>query len=150
MKRVDSRRLIACAGGRVDHVCACTIDRLAADPIGDDLCIVLSDWLTPDMLATASLLWVVTSSAMPQQIAFALENRIPLLVPESTVQLKQLCVNANCGLYYRDSAEALECLLFFFERDDLRLLMGANGCRYLKSNPECMCGPHAKYSAASG
>jgi hypothetical protein len=111
------------------------MNRFSVDVAGQTPRFVLSDWLSTDLIAAASLLWVVSSSPPQEQIAHALQNRIPLLVPDSETRLKALCTIAGCGLYYRDSAEAYECIEFLLERKDIRSAMGINGFNYAKLDP---------------
>jgi Glycosyl transferases group 1 len=101
--------LIACVGAKVDRVCAVAMEDLALQ-YGARVRFVMQDWLDEDGLRLASLAWVVDAAATLEMLLPALQAKLPLLVPESNHELSELCHLANCGLWYADRREAVECV----------------------------------------
>ena len=93
--------------------------------------VVMSDWLSTEQLSRAAVLWVVDDSEPWDAIRIAFRNGIPLLVPDSNRPLKYICLNANCGLFYRDMEEAAQSLALLLTNDELRSQLGANGRVYV-------------------
>jgi hypothetical protein len=132
MNKQAAGRLIACAGIHMNSECA----RVMAES-GDEYRFVMREWLSEDQLRLAALLWIVDDSAPWSDVRFALTHRIPLLVPENNAPMKQICMNANCGIWYRDEAGARLCLESLLADDALRKRMGANGQAYAASSKVC-------------
>ena len=115
-----------CAGRRVDAACAWAMNALARQ--GDRRWrFVLADWVDDAELAQARVLWVVDRSAGLADVLRGLRHGVPLLVPEDAVELKDLCVTAGCGLFYRDAAEAIRCLAHLVANETTRRALGENG-----------------------
>ncbi len=58
----------------------------------------------------------------------------PVLVNEKCQVLKGHCIKSNAGLYYDSYEEIKECFNLLVDDQDLRLIMGYNGTRYVESN----------------
>ena len=84
------------------------------------------DWLDRAQLRDAKLLWVVDRKATGDMIIPLMNSHLPLLVPENNLKLKNLCRSNNCGLYYNDKFEAVECLKFLFDHEGTSKVMGKN------------------------
>jgi hypothetical protein len=119
--------LIACAGATVRPECASAMERFLAGQESNDFYFVMSNWLAEDQLRGAALLWVVDYSVSWDIIALALDSQIPLLVPEDNDALKQICISANCGMYYHGATDAQLCLTFLLSNDATRRHLGVNG-----------------------
>jgi len=132
MSNVAAERLVVCAGAHVKPECASAMEDFLAAQESDIYRFVMSDWLSEDQLRGAALLWIVNDSAIWDPVQFALWNEIPLLIPEANTTLKQICVSANCGMYYRDAADARLCLEFLLANDGIRKRLGSNGHAYVK------------------
>jgi hypothetical protein len=98
--------------------------------------VVMADWLEPDELQRATLLWVVDADAELNAAVVGLEHGLPLLVPEENAVLRTLCVQGKCGLYYRDAAEAIACLEYLHEQESTKRAMGENGARLAREIAE--------------
>lgn len=133
MSEPSVEHLVVCAGARVESKCASAMDRFLAAQSSDVYRFVMSDWLEEDQLRRASLVWVVDDNADLNSIDFALANQIPILVPETNTAMKQICVTANCGMYYREAADAQACLDFLLGNETARRGMGANGEAYARN-----------------
>lgn len=59
-------------------------------------------------------------------ILFAINNKIPIIVPEKNILLKNLCIHANCGLYYSNKQEAEECIKYLLYNEKMRVKIGDN------------------------
>jgi hypothetical protein len=126
MSEMVSERLVICAGFRVRADCAEAIQSFAT-PCASPCRFMMYDWLPAEELRRAMLLWVVDESEPWQAVQFALNHYIPLLVPDASWPMKELCLRANCGIYYRDSAEAGACINFLLADEEIRKRMGVNG-----------------------
>ena len=116
--------MIACAGMRFEPKVA----EILASAIRHAR-VVMVDWLEPDELQRAALLWVLDSDAELNAAVVGLKHGLPLLVPEENATLRRLCVQGECGLYYRDAAEAIACLEYLEEHESTRRAMGEKGAR---------------------
>jgi glycosyltransferase involved in cell wall biosynthesis len=123
--------VIACAGTRFDPEVAGIPDSAIAHAR-----VVMADWLEPDELQRATLLWVVDADAELNAAVVGLEHGLPLLVPEENAVLRTLCVQGKCGLYYRDAAEAIACLEYLHEQESTKRAMGENGARLAREIAE--------------
>jgi hypothetical protein len=132
MNELPPQRLIVCAGIRVQPACAQAMEDFRQDqPLG--VCrFIMSDWLDDDQHYEATLLWVVDESEPWEAVHFAMSNRIPLLVPEDNEPMKQVCLSAGCGMFYRDAPEARTSLEFLLTNEAVRRQLGANGQAYIR------------------
>lgn len=137
MNKLAAGQLIVCTGIRMNPECARVIADLGNAGRGKNEQFVISEWLSEDQFRRAVLLWIVDDSAPWGDVRFALGHRIPLLVPENNAPMKQVCVSANCGVWYRDEIDARECLEFLLADDSLRERLGANGEAYIASSRVC-------------
>lgn len=130
MNRLAAGQLIVCTGIRMNPECARAIAELGPGWQANNRQFVMSEWLAPDQFRRAALLWIVDDSAPWGDVRFALSHRIPLLVPENNALMKQVCVSANCGLWYRDEVGVRLCLDLLLANDTVREDLGENGRAY--------------------
>jgi hypothetical protein len=98
----------------------------------------MCDWIQEEDFRSALLLWIVDDTTPWRTIAFAIHNKIPFLAPESNLQMKQLCIEGQCGLYYADAAEAYICLELMLTDGMLRARLGENGQTYALAHPRAL------------
>lgn len=132
MNELLARRLIVCAGFRVQPACTQAMEDFREDQPLDACRFIMSDWVDDDQYCRATLLWVVDNSEPWEAVHSAMSNRIPLLVPEDSEPMKQICLSASCGMFYRDATEARICLEFLLKNEAVRRQLGANGQAYLR------------------
>jgi len=119
--------LILCSGKLVSSICTRAMDLLVQDHKQRIYRFVMNDWIQEDQFKKAKILWVVDEKINDKEVIFGIENKIPLLVPENNVKLKKLCIEGNCGLYYKDALDAEVCLEFLINNEMERIAMGQNG-----------------------
>jgi glycosyltransferase involved in cell wall biosynthesis len=64
----------------------------------------------------------------------ALSVGTPILANARSAVLLEHCVRSNCGLYYADRDEFVECLKLLVSDDRLRARMGRSGREYIRLN----------------
>lgn len=121
--------LIACFGRNVGALCTEAVPQIAESCPGLNLQFVMSDWLAEDQIRRAMVYWVLDATAELQDIQTALRCGIPLLVPEQSRALRQVCIDGNCGLFYRDQEEAIACVVYFVRSPLTRAALGENSRR---------------------
>lgn len=122
--------IILCIGKIVSPICTKAMDIFFKEPEQRIYRFVMSDWLAEDLFKKAKIQWVVDEKINHKEVIFGVENRIPLLVPENNEKLKKLCIEGNCGLYYKDALEAEVCLEFLNNNEMERIAMGQNGFNF--------------------
>jgi hypothetical protein len=95
--------------------------------------VMMADWLDEEQLKQAKLLWATSRHAKVEDVAVGLRNQLPLLVDAENEELRSLCAEGECGLWYRDPFEAVECLTLLTEQEATRRTLGQNGFRLLYS-----------------
>ena len=131
MSNAAAPQIVVCAGIRVSAECARVVAAFGQNGQGNDCHFVMSEWLNDNQFRRAVLLWVVDSSTTCDDVNPALRSAIPLLVPEESPQLIQLCVDASCGMWYRNEIDARLCLEHLLASSTIREHLGANGQAYL-------------------
>lgn len=121
--------IIVCEGRRMSAACAEALVGFSGEEVDDIHRFVMSDWLDGVPLKRTALLWIVDTDFRRPWIARALEIGIPLLVPEAVSSLKNFCLSANCGLYYKDRWTAEACLEFLLRNKNAAREVGRNGQR---------------------
>ena len=121
-------RLLLCVRKNFHRRCAQALEAFLA-PGPDRWRVVMVDWLPEEQARRASLLWVVDTKVELPDVLVRLRNQLPLLVPEENPELKSLCSYGECGLYYRDAADAAACLSHLGRDNELRRTLGRNGFR---------------------
>jgi hypothetical protein len=124
-------KLVVCAGSQVHPAWTRVLASSLNDKQENGCEFVMSEWLNDEQFRRASLLWVLDDSTPWGAVHAALCSRISLLVPESNSAMKEICVKAGCGLYYRDAVEARYCLNLVLTEDALRKRMGESGHEYM-------------------
>ena len=76
---------------------------------------------------------MVNDAVSIERVQAALQQGVPLLVPDHLLELKNLCRRENCGLYYRDAAETYECLHYLVNNRAIAAALGRNGRAYWNS-----------------
>jgi hypothetical protein len=126
MNELFPQRLILCAGVRTKLECAQAIEYFQeTQPL--DYWFIMSEWVDDDQYNGATLLWVVDDSEPWDAVRLALSKRVPLLVPEDNEPMRQVCVSASCGIFYRGASEARICLEFLLTNETIRRQLGTNG-----------------------
>lgn len=64
----------------------------------------------------------------------AMKSQKPVLVHEKCEVVKGHCVRSNGGLYYRNYYEFEGCLNYLLEHEDIAVMMGINGQKYVEEN----------------
>jgi len=118
---------VVCCGGRFDGRCVQAIAEISAGHSCPTARFVMDEWLEEHQLAMASLFWIVTTDASVKAALPALERGVPLLVPAEHGELKEICMEGQCGLYYETAAEAAACVIWLLENEDARAALGSNG-----------------------
>jgi hypothetical protein len=121
--------LIACFGRHIGDLCTNTVPQIVRGS-GLNLQFVLSDWLTEDQLSKAALFWVQDASTQLEDVQIAMKAGIPLLVPEESEVLRQVCLEGNCGLFYRSHDEAIASVIYLFQHPLTRAALGSNARRH--------------------
>lgn len=134
MAKAKTEYMVACAGAKVEAVCAVALSDFLRFQDRNVHRFVMSDWLEKDQLCEADVLWIVDHSPAWDTAHLAMSCGIPLLVPEDATAIKETCEAANCGLLYRDAKEARLCLELLLRNDRLRNRLGANGRNYIVSS----------------
>jgi glycosyltransferase involved in cell wall biosynthesis len=131
-KTVKEQRdlFVACVGKEVDSMCAAVMEDVASQHDGR-IRFVMQNWLNEDELRLASLAWVVDAGATLKMVLPALQAKLPLLVPESNQELGELCRIANCGLWYADRAEAVECVNALLRELTTASALASNSLRFV-------------------
>lgn len=123
--RTAAEPTVLCAGKDVRPDCAELINSLH-NGRGTGWRFQLVDWLGEESATGAKLLWLVDRMATVKDALPAIKSGLPLLVPAENEDLKQLCVQGRCGLYYENADEALECLKYLAANEPVRQMMGRN------------------------
>ncbi len=131
MNDAPSTLLVVCAGLRVNVGCSQAIDHLLANQNRRTCYFLLREWLSDDQFRRAILLWIVDNSVPWDAVHFALVNGIPILASDDNTSIRELCLLANCGLFYRSAPEAALCLQLIVESQSLRDHLGANARAYI-------------------
>jgi hypothetical protein len=126
----DSKAVISCAGGQFNEAAVEAMDWIDRSRQHDSWRFTMNDWPAAPGRGKSKVLWVVDDRLAEDSVHSALQSWIPLVVPEHHVQLKDLCRRENCGLYYRNAAEAYECLNYLLENDAVSAALGRNGFAY--------------------
>ncbi len=122
-------RVVLCEGRRMSTDCAYALQRYVDGWGGPDCRFILAEWLSDGDPIRATLRWVVDRDYRRKLITKALKDAAPLLVPESVVSLRNFCLSANCGLYFKDTWTAEACLEFLLSNEGIAREAGKNGHR---------------------
>jgi glycosyltransferase involved in cell wall biosynthesis len=126
------RKLVLCVGRQVNRKCAELMNLFLREQRYTDVRFILKDWLYAEQQENVVALWVVDTATSVTDLQEGLRNRYPLLVPAFNNELKNLCLNFNCGLYYRDMIEAEACLKYLLENPQTAKNLGQNSPSVLK------------------
>ena len=124
------RPIIACIGNVVSDECALAIELLEQRQPGR-WHFLMADWLDSDELAECALVWVVDPDTAPADLFLGLHHHLPLLVPAHNDELRELCLEAQCGLYFVDALQAAACLEYLLENRHVAEELGRNSFRRL-------------------
>lgn len=120
------RNVVRCVASETRHVEFSDIDA-AMRGSGRDVCYVFDSWMREDSSDSSFLAWVLDEHVALDALKSLLMQKVPLLVPENNRQLKQFCMENNCGLYCRDMEEALECIRYLIGHPREAAILGNNG-----------------------
>lgn len=126
---LTEEELIVCLGKKIPPECSQALNIFRKEN-GRHWRVVMADWLDEDQIRKATLLWVVDKDVDPKEVTIGLGNKLPLLVPESNENLKNICVKEKCGLFYQNALEAVVALEYLTSNEALRKAMGQNGFRF--------------------
>ena len=91
----------------------------------------MSDWVDEEQVNRAKLLWIVDDQTEVSDLKNAAQHNLPLVVPDNNPTLKAFCRSNNCGLYYSNVFEAVECLKYLVENEQARYVIGQNSDKSL-------------------
>jgi glycosyltransferase involved in cell wall biosynthesis len=126
----DQRKNIVCIGKNVHPDCVLATDIFVKEG-GSDYRFIMLDWAGESELRKAILLWVVDAAVSSKELIPVMKKKLPLLVPESNEALKSICRVGQCGLFYSNTYETIECLKFLTKNIAIALEMGCNAYRYV-------------------
>ena len=124
-----ARWIVACAGNRAGEGAAQVMESLPCDAT-PEFRFVAAEWLTPDQLERAAVLWITGDTAPTKTVKKALALGVPLLTGETNTEMRTLCSRERCGLYYASAAEAVAALRYLVEHEEVRAALGSNGAHY--------------------
>ncbi|MFI5251114.1 MAG: glycosyltransferase [Bacteroidota bacterium] len=124
--------LVVCAGSGFSKDAMDALD-LFTKKYSKPVNFVMADWMDNDQMLHAKIYWVVDPQCTLQAVLRGLLHKIPLLVPEGNAQLRNLCVQSKCGLYYTNPAEAAECLEYLLSDNYTSAQLGQNGFKFISS-----------------
>lgn len=113
---------IACVGRRFDPASL----EVAESPALDELRVRLAhvDWLDDAALAAMRLVWVVDPDVTIEELAPHLRHGVPLLVPQASAALRELCRSRGAGLYYADAEDVIAVLRHLAAEPEAARAMG--------------------------
>lgn len=127
--RPASGLIVVCVGKRFSRTCSLAMEALRLNGEEPLPRFMMREWIDDDLLASASLVWVVDSEVGIGDVVALAAGGAPLLVPATSHALRQLCIERNCGLYYGDEYEAAVCLEFLLRNSSIREALGRNAIR---------------------
>lgn len=133
-KQIREEILVACIGHIISPTCAKAMKSINDKNLKIQFRFLLLDWLQRDQVPLAQALWVVGDEVDMNEVVIGLINKVPLLVPEKDSYLKELCIEGNCGLYYRDDLEAEACLEYLAQNEAERCALGRYGFKFYSEN----------------
>jgi glycosyltransferase involved in cell wall biosynthesis len=124
--RVDPL-IVVCLGRHFSRACSAAIEALSLGGMRPRF--VMREWIDGEQLARAALIWVVDEEVEVQEVIAASARGAALLVPAACPELRRVCVEGNCGLYYGDEYEAAACLELLLGHRRTREALGGNAVR---------------------
>ena len=91
----------------------------------------MREWLSREEWDQAVLVWATDHTIEYEDIEEGLSRGLPLLAPEDNGPLRDLCISYDCGLFYRNVAEALAALRLILDQSEPRHALGARALRGL-------------------
>jgi len=131
----DNNTIIVCHGKHVEPMCADTLKRFAKKIGSRTIRFILSDWLNEERIKTGAIFWIVDEREELSAMNLGLCSNLPLLVPEKIQEFKKLCIQYNCGLFYRDSIDAGYAIQYLLDNEKKRVMMIKNGLKARVSIP---------------
>jgi hypothetical protein len=127
--RTSSRRhpVVICHGKTVDAECEEVFRIFSKELDAKSIRFIMSDWLSEDQIKKGVLFWIVDGREDLQAGMTGLSHGLPLLVPERNPELKKVCVQFNCGLFYRDRLDAGAAIAYLVQNDRQRKQLAENG-----------------------
>lgn len=144
-EQTKKQNLIICYRDHIDHECFNIINTISKNPEFSNCQFIMFDWLQDDQIRPDAILWVLDESVDKEALLPMLKYNLSLLVPEKNCELKQLCIDYNCGLYYQTPYEAEGALLCLLSNKKIRSTLAANGyTTYCLSNKLRILSPYEK------
>jgi glycosyltransferase involved in cell wall biosynthesis len=128
----SGQQLIVCAAHEVDSI---SREILETYPLQKTIRFLMHEWLTDRQLQRADLLWILDASPHWSAVLPAMSAGIPILAAEWNTEMKTLCEDAGCGLYYTTGPEARDCLAMLLKDHALRRRLGDNAQSYATAHP---------------
>lgn len=119
--------LIVCLGEGMNSYCVQALTAFLKKPHQGTFRFVMADWISDVQYSQAKLLWIVDAPVELEKVLPALHDKIPLLCPDDGGEIRILCSDANCGLYYANAEEAEACLTYLLNHESIRSKIGGNG-----------------------
>jgi glycosyltransferase involved in cell wall biosynthesis len=113
------------------------------EKLGRRLLVCRADLAPAEVWEEAQLF--IIPSASPQAYSYALyalQRRVPIVVPEAVEALRDLCLVSNAGLMYENADELKECLMLLLSNDPLRQTLGSNGRVFLEGRGSVSTAPN--------
>jgi glycosyltransferase involved in cell wall biosynthesis len=129
-RQMQEETLVACIGHNISPMCAKAMRSILNNKLKNQFRFLPIEWLQKDQVPLAKLLWIVGDDINAKDVTEELKNKIPIIVPENNAKLKALCIEWNCGLYYRDDIEAEACLEYLAENEAIRDALGRHGFKF--------------------
>jgi len=119
--------LIVCSGNGGNPQFAGAMNDLSQAGVLRRYRFVAREWLSPERMRDAKVLWVLPREMDWDTVILGLSNMVPLLVPEDNEDLKNLCTVGNCGFYYSNVNEALAYIHYLIDHEEERTSLGKKG-----------------------
>lgn len=130
-KETSEEFLIGISGNRVNDIFIKAIDLLSNLQL-PKYKIIKSNWINYEQFKDLSLLIIVDKEGWFEPVLRGIQLGIPLLVNEENLELKELCIKENCGLFYSNPLEAALCTQYILTNDKLRDGLGKNAMNIWK------------------
>ncbi len=127
---VSSREeaFIVCVGKKMMNQCteAISLIKKDSDPCLNRIRFVLNEWIDHDQIQKAEIIWVVDEHLNEDAVALLQGVNVPLVIPERNKNLTRYCSIHNCGLYFKDTVEAYECIKYLLKNKNIATVIGNN------------------------
>lgn len=116
---------IACVGNRLKPEFFLTFNPIKRNYNGS-FHFIIGEWMTKEQLSGAKIIWVIDAHVTVRNLIKGITAHRPLLVPEVNTELRDFCNRNNCGLYYADTEEAVECINYIMSHEGEAAVIAGN------------------------